>query len=54
MTHQKNDTQGKNESQASFGVMLRERLQQVVRTALISVLEEEVYAFIGAVRNERA
>ncbi len=34
--------------------MLREQLQQAVRTALISVLEEEVDAFIGAVRYERS
>ena len=32
--------------------MLREQLQQAVRTALISVLEAEVSAFIGAVRYE--
>ncbi len=34
--------------------MLREKLQQAVRTALISVLEEEVAAFLGAVRYERS
>jgi hypothetical protein len=38
MTHQKNDTQDKNESQMSFEAMLRKQLQQAVRTALISVL----------------
>ena len=54
MTRQKNDTQEGNESQASFEVMLREKLQRAVRTALISVLEEEVDAFIGAVRYERS
>jgi putative transposase len=53
MTRQKNDTQDGNESQATFEAMLREKLQQAVRTALISVLEEEVDAFIGAVRYER-
>src|SRR5438876_2504756 len=52
MTRQKNDTQEENESQASFEAMLREQLQQSVRTALISVLEAEVEAFIGAVRYE--
>ncbi|MGZ3644800.1 MAG: IS256 family transposase, partial [Ktedonobacteraceae bacterium] len=52
MTRQKNETQDGNESQAPFEMMVRERLQQAVRTALISVLEEEVDAFIGAVRYE--
>ncbi|MGZ3645104.1 MAG: hypothetical protein ACXVCM_14785, partial [Ktedonobacteraceae bacterium] len=47
-----NETQDGNESQAPFEMMVRERLQQAVRTALISVLEEEVDAFIGAVRYE--
>jgi putative transposase len=54
MTRQKNDTQDGNESQAPFEAMLREKMQQAVRTALISVLEEEVDAFIGAVRYERS
>jgi len=52
MTHQKNHTQDTNESQETFEEMLRERLQQAVRTALISVLEEEVEVFIGAMRYE--
>jgi transposase-like protein len=34
--------------------MLREKLQPAVRTALSSVLEAEVDAFIGAVRYERS
>ena len=54
MTRQKNDTQDGNESQVTFEAMLREQLQQAVRTALCSVLEEEVDAFIGAVRYERS
>ena len=54
MTRQKNDTQDRNESQVPCEAMLREQLQQAVRTALISVLEEEVAAFIGAVRYERS
>ena len=54
MTRQKNDTQDENGSQASFEMMVRERLQQAVRPALISILEEEVDAFIGAVRYERS
>jgi putative transposase len=32
--------------------MVREQLQQAVRTALVSVLKAEVDAFIGAVRYE--
>jgi putative transposase len=54
MTRQQNDTQDENGSQAPFELMVREKLQQAVRTALISVLEEEVDAFIGAVRDERS
>ncbi len=54
MTHDKNDTQERDESQATFEAMLREKLQQAVRTALMSVLEAEVDAFIGAVRYEHA
>src|SRR6266581_4919198 len=41
MTHKKNDTQERNESQETFEAMLREKLQQAVRTALVSVLEAE-------------
>ena len=54
MTHQKNDTQEGNASQATFEAMVPEQLQQAVRTALISVLEEESDAFIGAVRDPRS
>jgi|SRR5579875_2827760 hypothetical protein len=35
MTHQKNDTQDKNESQVTFEEMLREKLRQTVGTALV-------------------
>ena len=54
MAHKKNDTQERNESQETFEAMLREKLQQAVRTALVSVLEVEVDTFIGAVRYERS
>src|SRR5436309_4034520 len=54
MTHKKNDTQERNESQETFEAMLREKLQQAVRIALVSVLEAEVDTFIGAVRYERS
>jgi len=52
MTRQKNDTQDENESQATFEAMVRKKLQQAVRTALMSVLEAEIDAFVGAVRYE--
>src|SRR2546423_12490752 len=54
MTHQQNDTQEQDESQATFAALLREKLQEAVRTALITVLEAEVDAFIGAMRYERS
>jgi len=54
VTHQQNDTQERDESQATFATLLRAKVQQAVRTALISVLEAEVDAFIGAVRYERS
>src|SRR5437764_2591267 len=54
MTHQQNDTQEQDESQATFAALLREKVQQAVRTALISVLQAEVDAFIGAVRYQRS
>ena len=53
MTHQKHNTQEPGESQVSFEQMLRAHLQQAVRTALVSVLEAEVEAFIGAARYQR-
>jgi putative transposase len=54
MTHQNNDTQEWMQNQGIFDLMVRERLRQAVRTALISVLEAEVDAFIGAVRYEHS
>jgi transposase-like protein len=54
MAHQQNDTQEPKGSQETFEAMVREKLQQAVRTALMSVLEAEVDAFIGAVRYERS
>lgn len=53
MAHQKNDIEIGNGSQESLEQMLQERLRQAVRVALISVLEEEVTAFIGALPYER-
>jgi putative transposase len=54
VTHRENDMQKRDESQVTFATLLREKVQQAVRTALISVLEAEVDAFIGAVRYERS
>jgi putative transposase len=53
MAHTQNDIESVIGSQESFEKMLQERLRQAVRVALISVLEEEVTAFIGASPYER-
>ena len=53
MTQQKHDTQEETESQVSFAALVKERLQYAVRLALMSVLEEEVTAVIGAKPYER-
>jgi putative transposase len=53
MAHAQNDIETRRGSQESFEMMLQERLRQAVRVALISVLEEEVSAFIGALPYER-
>jgi transposase-like protein len=54
MTHIENNTPEENGSQGTFEAMLREKLQEAVRTALITVLEAEGDAFIGAMRYERS
>jgi hypothetical protein len=51
MTRQKNDTQESTQSQVSFEARVQEQLQQAVRTALVSVLEAEVDAFITQVAS---
>jgi putative transposase len=53
MTHTDNHSEDVLASQETFEHMVRERLRYAVRTALISVLEEEVTAFIGARPYER-
>src|SRR5579863_9049047 len=53
MTHTENTSEEVVRSQDAFEQMLKERLQYAVRVALISVLEEEVTAFIGARPYER-
>lgn len=53
MTHTDNTSQDVLISQEGFQQMVKERLRQAVRIALMSVLEEEVTAFIGAKPYER-
>ncbi len=53
MAHQENDIETVRGSQETFEQMLHERLREAVRIALITVLEEEVTAFIGALPYER-
>ena len=53
MTHIDNHSEDKLTSQVSFQELLTERLRDAVRAALITVLEEEVIAAIGAKPYER-
>lgn len=53
MTPSKNDTQ-EIEFCQEFQTMLHEKVRLAVRYTLITVLEEEVEAFIGAGRYERS
>src|SRR5947209_20197349 len=53
MTHTEKNIEALIGSQEIFEQFVQERLQQAVRVALISVLEEEVTAFIGARPYER-
>ena len=48
-----NHIQALTGSQEAFEKLLQERLREAVRIALISVLEEEVAAFIGALPAHR-
>ncbi len=54
MAHSTNDTEIIKTSQETFQQFVHERLREAVRTALISVLEEEVTAFIGAASYQRS
>lgn len=54
MTHREKTIEEVVRSQEAFEQLVKERLQYAVRTALISVLEEEVAAFIGAKPYERS
>lgn len=53
MAHTTNDTEIIKTSQETFQQFVQDRLREAVRTALISILEEEVTAFIGAAPYER-
>src|SRR5712692_6699075 len=53
MTHTEKTIEEVVRSQEAFEQMVKERLRQAVRIALISVLEEEVTTFIGAKPYER-
>ena len=53
MTHTDNHSQDEIRSQEAFEQMMQERMRYAVRVALISILEEEVTAFIGAKPYER-
>src|SRR5260221_10501423 len=54
MAHTKNTIEALVGSQEAFEQLVKERLRQAVRVALISVLEEEVTAFIGVQPYERS
>jgi transposase-like protein len=53
MAHKENTIEDVVRSQEAFEQMVKEQLRQAVRVALMSVLEEEVTAFIGARPYER-
>ena len=54
MALQANPNQTLLESQEQFEAVLHQQLRQAVRIALISVLEAEVDAFIGALLYQRS
>jgi len=54
MTLRDNDTQVEQLGQADFQALLREKMRQAVRMTLVTILEEEVEAFVGAGRYQRA
>jgi len=53
MAHTQNNIEALVGSQEAFEQLVQQRLRQAVRVALISVLEEEVSAVIGALPYER-
>jgi transposase-like protein len=54
MAHTPNNSEPSETSQETFAQYVNARLRQAVRLALISVMEEEVSAFIGAAPYERS
>jgi len=54
MAHTEKHSEALMGSQEVFEQFVKERLRQAVRTALVSVLEEEVTAFVGAAPYERS
>ena len=54
MAHTENNIEALVGSQEAFEQLVKERLRQAVRVALINVLEEEVTAFIGVQPYERS
>jgi transposase-like protein len=53
MTSKDHDTPSAQLSQTEFQELLHEKLRQAIRLTLITILEEEVEAFLGAGRYER-
>ena len=53
MTPTTNDTQSSPLDQAEFQALLHEKLRQAVRLTLVTILDEEVEAFIGAEPYQR-
>ncbi len=53
MAHTENNTEALLGSQEQFEALVQEKLRQAVRVALLSILEAEVDAFIGALPYER-
>src|SRR6266849_495387 len=54
MAHTEKHIEARMGSQEVFEQFVKERLRQAVRTAVVSVVEEEVTAFIGAAPYERS
>lgn len=48
MTATTHDTQSSPLDQAEFQALLHEKLRQAIRLTLVTILDEEVEAFIGA------
>jgi transposase-like protein len=53
MTLSTQDTQPERPSQAEFQALLHEKMRSAIRVMLVSLLEEEVTAFVGATPYQR-